>query len=182
METKPFPLPIINVNILIQNYTNVQTIEGKLPYFPQNFDCNSKSEHLVKEFAKHSETPTNEKRRLTPSSLGASPTSCTTSISEFIPDSSTATQNNIYQEIENLPISDHLAELLGFFLIGLGALLFILVFYSLFMSPFVGSTGHIVLDFIRKDYYYSMLIPLLIPTTLLVVYANWLSTKFFRHT
>lgn len=181
METKPCQIPIINLNILVQNYTNVQTIDGTLPYSLQNFEHNPKAENFVKESPNHIETQTYKKPKLSPLSLGASPISYDAKISQFIPDSSTETSSNVYQEIESPAHADHITEILGFFLVGLGALLFILVFYSLFASPFMGRTGHTILDFIRKDYYYSMLIPLIIPTTLLIVYANWLSIKFFRH-
>ena len=181
METKPCQLPIINLNILVQNYTNVQTIQGKFPYSQQKFEHSPKTEPLVKESPKYSEIQCSKKRTLSPSSLGASPISYGTPITQFISDSSTEVENNVYEEIESPGHADHIAEILGFFLVGLGALLFILVFYSLFISPFVGKTGHTILDFIRKDYYYTMLIPLIIPTTLLIVYANWLSIKFFRH-
>jgi phosphatidylinositol N-acetylglucosaminyltransferase subunit Y len=38
-----------------------------------------------------------------------------------------------------------------------------------------------VLKFMQKDQYYCFLIPMMIPTTFILVYANWVSMKFFRH-
>ena len=48
-------------------------------------------------------------------------------------------------------------------------------------SKVLPPTGNVVLDFLRTDWYYSLLIPLSVPVTLVAVYANWLALKFFRH-
>jgi hypothetical protein len=40
--------------------------------------------------------------------------------------------------------------------------------------------GHPILDALRTDDYYSLLIPLLIPVVLVSAYLNWLGLKFFR--
>jgi phosphatidylinositol N-acetylglucosaminyltransferase subunit Y len=37
------------------------------------------------------------------------------------------------------------------------------------------------LRLMQEDYYYCYLIPMTIPTTFILVYANWVSMKFFRH-
>lgn len=34
---------------------------------------------------------------------------------------------------------------------------------------------------LERDVYYCYLLPLTIPVTILVCYANWVSLKFFRH-
>ena len=48
-------------------------------------------------------------------------------------------------------------------------------------AKFLPPTGNALLDFLRDDWYYSLLLVLCIPTTLVAVYLNWLSIKFFRH-
>ena len=44
-----------------------------------------------------------------------------------------------------------------------------------------GPTGVPVLDFLRGDWYYSLLVPLTIPVALVAIYLNWLGMKLFRH-
>ena len=48
-------------------------------------------------------------------------------------------------------------------------------------SKLLPPTGNELLDFLREDWYYSLLIPLCIPVTLVAVYFNWFALKFFRH-
>lgn len=51
----------------------------------------------------------------------------------------------------------------------------------MFGSKLLSQTGNPLLDFLAKDWYYSMLMVLTIPVTLVAVYLNWLAMKFFRH-
>jgi phosphatidylinositol N-acetylglucosaminyltransferase subunit Y len=44
-----------------------------------------------------------------------------------------------------------------------------------------GPTGVPVLDYLRNDWYYSLLVPLTIPVALVAIYLNWLGMKLFRH-
>ncbi len=53
--------------------------------------------------------------------------------------------------------------------------------YATVISKFMPVVGHFVLDFLREDYFYSLLIPLLIPVAIVTIYLNWLGLKFFRH-
>eukprot|EP00744_Colponema_vietnamica_P008040 GILI01011493.1.p1 GENE.GILI01011493.1~~GILI01011493.1.p1 ORF type:complete len:110 (-),score=22.33 GILI01011493.1:486-782(-) len=69
---------------------------------------------------------------------------------------------------------------------GYALLLFSIVFffvsmYALVFSKLLPATGHHILDWIARDWYYCLLIPLLIPTTVIAAYVNWVSMKFFRH-
>lgn len=43
------------------------------------------------------------------------------------------------------------------------------------------ETGHWLVDALREDWYYSLLVPLTIPVAFVAIYLNWLSMKFFRH-
>ncbi|CAG8626020.1 19755_t:CDS:2 [Rhizophagus irregularis] len=43
------------------------------------------------------------------------------------------------------------------------------------------ETGNKTLDWIKKDEYYCLLVPLTLPVTIYAVFFNWLGMKFFRH-
>jgi hypothetical protein len=59
---------------------------------------------------------------------------------------------------------------------------FTFFFYTTVFAKFVPETGFAVLDFFRNDWYYCLLLPMLIPVTVFSAYLNWLGMKFFRHT
>ena len=59
---------------------------------------------------------------------------------------------------------------------------FVFEIYALIVSKlFMPYTGHVVIDWIKDDEYYCVLIPILIPVTVVFMYLNWLSMKFFKH-
>mmetsp|Transcript_6742 Transcript_6742/g.12800 ORF Transcript_6742/g.12800 Transcript_6742/m.12800 type:complete len:155 (-) Transcript_6742:279-743(-) len=60
-------------------------------------------------------------------------------------------------------------------------LIFLLGTYSLVVSKLLPSTGIWLLDCIREDMYFCLLVPMLIPVTLMKVYCSWVSMKFFKH-
>eukprot|EP00922_Rhytidocystis_sp_ex-Travisia-forbesii_P014387 GHVS01021544.1.p1 GENE.GHVS01021544.1~~GHVS01021544.1.p1 ORF type:complete len:201 (-),score=21.51 GHVS01021544.1:150-752(-) len=53
--------------------------------------------------------------------------------------------------------------------------------YLMVLSKLLPKTGIFIIDAIRDDWYYSIWLPFLFPTTILFVYWNWLSMKFFKH-
>ena len=53
--------------------------------------------------------------------------------------------------------------------------------FSIVGSKFLSPTGNKLLDFIAQDWYYPMVLALTMPVTLVAVFINWLSMKFFRH-
>ena len=61
------------------------------------------------------------------------------------------------------------------------AIFFIAGMYAVLLSKFMPVINHSLLDFLRQDYYYSFLVPLLLPVSILTIYLNWLGMKFFRH-
>ena len=61
------------------------------------------------------------------------------------------------------------------------AIFFIVNVYCIVGSKLLPDLGNPVLDFIKNDTYYSLLLPLVIPTLILAFYLNWLSMKFYRH-
>jgi hypothetical protein len=58
---------------------------------------------------------------------------------------------------------------------------YVVAMYALVVSKFMPDLGNPILDWIKHDYYYSSLVTVLIPVTVIFVYLNWLSLKFFRH-
>lgn len=53
--------------------------------------------------------------------------------------------------------------------------------YALVVSKWMPITGNPILDWVKRDNYYSLLGVVLLPVTVIFVYLNWLSLKFFRH-
>lgn len=58
---------------------------------------------------------------------------------------------------------------------------YIIGMYALVVSKIMPETGNPILDWVARDYYYSSLIVVMIPVSVIFVYFNWLSLKFFRH-
>eukprot|EP01017_Pseudomicrothorax_dubius_P031133 TRINITY_DN3947_c0_g1_i1.p1 TRINITY_DN3947_c0_g1~~TRINITY_DN3947_c0_g1_i1.p1 ORF type:complete len:200 (-),score=41.41 TRINITY_DN3947_c0_g1_i1:87-686(-) len=77
--------------------------------------------------------------------------------------------------------NDHLSELTGYVLIALGITFFVAIIFCALLSKFLTEPSHSIIKAIKADNYYCWLLPLMIPTTVVAVYANWLSMKFFRH-
>lgn len=90
----------------------------------------------------------------------------------------------------------------GYTLLALTFVFFVGTVYALVVSKMMPHTGNAVsmhtityqikrkynyfdfkniLDWIKDDYFYCMLVPVTIPVTVIAVYLNWLSLKFFRH-
>lgn len=42
-------------------------------------------------------------------------------------------------------------------------------------------TGNPVLDWIKDDHYYCVLVPALVPISIAFAYLSWVSMKFFKH-
>eukprot|EP00742_Colponemidia_sp_Colp-10_P007081 GILJ01007603.1.p1 GENE.GILJ01007603.1~~GILJ01007603.1.p1 ORF type:complete len:100 (-),score=6.61 GILJ01007603.1:129-428(-) len=78
-------------------------------------------------------------------------------------------------------IQGNLVWLKGYLLLFGCFVFFVVSMYSLVFSKWMPTTGHPVLDWISSDHYYCLLVPLLIPTTFLAIYFNWVAMKFFRH-
>ncbi len=71
--------------------------------------------------------------------------------------------------------------LFGLALVACSYMLFVSALYSLLLSKLFPQFHNPVLQLIREDWYYCMLLPSLVPTTIFFVYINWVSMKFFRH-
>lgn len=57
----------------------------------------------------------------------------------------------------------------------------VLFIYSAFLSKLMPDTGIFVVDFMKRDYYFCYLLPLMLLPTYIVVYINWLAMKFFKN-
>ena len=78
--------------------------------------------------------------------------------------------------------NNEMNELLGYILILLGAIVFIMSTYSMIIAKiFMPYTGNRILDWVKDDEHYVFLIPSMIVTIMLFAYWNWVSMKFFRH-
>jgi len=183
METKTTHPPSLNINVLIQNYINVYNNKEEQTFFNHGPESKYRNDIYPKETAKQS--PSTPKMKQEPSPrLGSIGSLSTLGDSDDINEISakmTKNQGQIYETREEILHENHIAEIIGCFFIGFAAFLFIMVLYALIVSPLIGSTGHVLLDFIREDFYYCFLFPLLMPTTFAMIYLNWVSIKFFRH-
>ena len=177
-------VPTVNMNIYIQNYTNIN-----------NFDLKS---FINKEFEKeHAKTGVKIRRVETPpelksidmpkshQSLGQEePVETNENTEEYQvkPMISVRKQSELYERRSEPFVDNNVTQTIGFALLSFSALLFIGVFYSILIAPFVGDSTHVLLDFVKDDIYYCCLVPFMIPTAFVFAYSNWVSIKFFRHT
>jgi len=79
------------------------------------------------------------------------------------------------------PWDEEGTRLCGFALVITTAAVSFLLLYTIVLSKLLPHTGDALLDAIADDTYYCVLLPLTIPVTLIAVYWNWVSMKFFRH-
>ena len=69
----------------------------------------------------------------------------------------------------------------GWLLLIATLLFFAAIVYMLVVSKLLPPTGHWLLDWVREDTYYCLLVPNTIVVTVFTIYLNWLGLKFFRH-
>ena len=53
--------------------------------------------------------------------------------------------------------------------------------YAAFISKLMPDTGNAILDYIKDDYYFCYLLPLMILPLYFLIYVNWLAMKFFEN-
>eukprot|EP00033_Pygsuia_biforma_P002601 GCRY01002878.1.p1 GENE.GCRY01002878.1~~GCRY01002878.1.p1 ORF type:complete len:106 (+),score=4.69 GCRY01002878.1:178-495(+) len=75
-----------------------------------------------------------------------------------------------------------LAFYLGILLLFGTAVFFVLMSYCLFFSKFMPSTGNPILDSLKEDRHYSLMLMGLLPLSVMYSYCRWVSIKIFRHT
>ena len=72
--------------------------------------------------------------------------------------------------------------ILGYALIITAVLIFTYSLYAFIISKlFMPYTGNKILDWIKDDEYYCCLIPCTMLSTVIFMYFNWVSMKYFRH-
>ncbi|KAI9228703.1 MAG: phosphatidylinositol N-acetylglucosaminyltransferase subunit Y, partial [Piptocephalis tieghemiana] len=69
----------------------------------------------------------------------------------------------------------------GWVLLACSSFMWIFGMHCIFLSNWVPDTGSEVLDWLKHDQYYCLMLPLLLPTTMFAVFWNWTGLKFFRH-
>ncbi|RKP26975.1 phosphatidylinositol N-acetylglucosaminyltransferase subunit Y-domain-containing protein [Syncephalis pseudoplumigaleata] len=60
-------------------------------------------------------------------------------------------------------------------------MMFVSGMYAAFVSKWMPDTGSAILDWIRNDQYYCLLVPLSLPLFIYAVTCNWMGMKLFRH-
>lgn len=69
----------------------------------------------------------------------------------------------------------------GYIVIAVSVAVLLVGLYSMVFSKIIPYTGNVVLDWVKEDYYFGPLLFTMIPVSVIFVYLNWLSLKFFRH-
>jgi hypothetical protein len=83
------------------------------------------------------------------------------------------------RHFDKMPLQPNLCVAYG---ILIASLFFGVIFiYSAFLSKLIPDTGIFVIDFMKNDYYFCYLLPLMLLPTYIVVYINWLAMKFFKN-
>ena len=87
----------------------------------------------------------------------------------------------IYSFRKGEKLQDELVVPIGYLLM-VGSFLFCAgSLYTIVLSKVLPDFDNLFLDAIKHDHYYCYLIPACIPVTMIFIYFNWLSLKFFRH-
>ncbi|CAG8616550.1 5228_t:CDS:2 [Paraglomus brasilianum] len=60
-------------------------------------------------------------------------------------------------------------------------IVFVVSMYAIVVSKLVPETGNKILDWIKHDEYYCLLVPVTLSVTVYAVFWNWMGMKFFRH-
>lgn len=58
---------------------------------------------------------------------------------------------------------------------------FIIMTFWMFGAKLLPETGNPIIDFMREDFHYCCVLPLLYPVFFIFIYKNWASLKAFRH-
>jgi hypothetical protein len=194
----------INLNIIFNNYVNVNSVGNNYDSQTLGVEKIFKHKSDLKASAsseKHVYLPEQvgyEKEFLNPPASAKRVSSVNNlkqdlTLSETIPKETQESNTSVKQKIEQVGSLDHyevrevfegqqLRELMGYLLVTLGLVIFVTAFFGLIIVKNIGSTGHILLDFLSTDNYYCFLIPMMVPVTVITVYSNWVAMKFFRHT
>ena len=183
----------INYNIYYQNYINVNNIisthdsnpDEKLSK-PQTFHFNQKIQNIKKNVFTEKVKPNSPAYLEIPSRIfNLQPKKeVQKELLSALPQTKEIDKialKEIYEVREEYFQSENLTEIIGSLIITMAAIFFIGLFYAMFGSKLLGPTGNYLLDFIREDEYYCFLLPLLLPVTVIALYCNWVSMKFFRH-
>ncbi|CAG8595818.1 1299_t:CDS:2 [Ambispora gerdemannii] len=72
-------------------------------------------------------------------------------------------------------------SLWGWMLLFATFMMFVSSMYAIVFSKFVPETGNRTLDWIKRDEYYCLLLPITLSVTVYAVFWNWMGMKFFRH-
>jgi len=88
-------------------------------------------------------------------------------------------QRGIKARLQRAP--DDSTPLWGYVLVACSFLWFFGMMFCLVGSKLLPVTGNRLVDFLRTDWYYSLLVPLTVPVALVAIYLNWLGMKLFRH-
>lgn len=189
MQTTTEVLPPVNMNVFINNFININTnaFDSKASSLKSFQQTQEKAK--PDDYFKKIKTGTSSEPKTEPSSQETSPkasiivseTFQTQEKAQVQPVISMKKQSDIYEPREEPFENSNVTQIIGIVMLVIAAVLFIGFFYSILAAPLIGETSHLLLDFINKDSHYCCLIPLLIPTSLIFMYANWVSIKFFRH-
>ncbi|ORY91337.1 phosphatidylinositol N-acetylglucosaminyltransferase subunit Y-domain-containing protein [Syncephalastrum racemosum] len=72
-------------------------------------------------------------------------------------------------------------HLWGYALLAATAIMFLSTLYAIIGSKFMPDTGVPVLDWIKHDEYYCLLVPITALAAIYFIMWNWMGMKFFRH-
>jgi len=76
---------------------------------------------------------------------------------------------------------DSAVRLWGIQLYIMAYVFFTVSMFLMVFSKFLPDMSNPLLVAIKNDWYYSLLLPCFIPTTLAFIYCKWVAMKFFRH-
>ncbi|KAI9319065.1 phosphatidylinositol N-acetylglucosaminyltransferase subunit Y-domain-containing protein [Dichotomocladium elegans] len=106
----------------------------------------------------------------------------------LLPRASSNYSGNMHHPLYARRTMAHLSEtipdntyLWGYALIAATAIMFISSMYALIGSKYVPDTNNKILDWIKHDEYYCLLVPITAIVYVYFIVWNWMGMKFFRH-
>lgn len=69
----------------------------------------------------------------------------------------------------------------GVLLVLASFIVFVVMSFWMLVSNLVPRTGNWLIDWLREDQYYCLLLPLTVPVTVVAIYLKWFTHKLFQH-
>lgn len=178
---KDKPITSVNFNnfFTINNYFNVPTDSKKPSKFSRSDSSDNYAQKPVAKSRSHLSLEKEKSKIFLCSSKSESEIQTKDEVLQDIVCPKEKEEVQILEKRNNY--NQHRAEILGYLLLTVIFFFFTWLGLTFLLRVFDIRTNIALFDLASQDFYYCMLLPLLVPITTLAVYGNWVAMKFFRH-